>query len=521
MFSANGRYINSRTVIISIALLVGVVFQLFFPHVIHAQAANLEKGITEYNAENYEEAMVFFKKALQDQATSSLASFYLGLTYKQVGNFSVAADHFRKAISLAPPVKEAYVELIEMLYNLNNNREAMEWVEASERENIKPAHVAFLKGAILLKENKNREAVESFRKAKAADAVFAQAADFQIAMALVKERKIAEARKSLNAVIAIDPSSELAGFAKDYENSIAAAMEKYKTWRFALGAGYQFDTNVISKPSTSLGVDLIDHALGKKDSSIFNTFRVEYAPMPEGSWFFNAQYNFYTNNYFNHYTYKNDIINNTVTAMPGLNFQDGTLTFPLSYNHVWLGNNEYMKGLSWKPTLSIVTGSGLLWQVAAGVSDRKMLNPLSDDRSGKTYTASLGYLYPFHEGKGMVNLKYEYSWDDAKGQDWDNNGQRASLNLLLPLKDNVGLIMSGDLFVQKYDNDNSVWGVNGFPSGPTRRFDRIYTGSAGILWNLFDGLNLNLLGTYTRADSNFAVYDYERTLYSLGLEYNF
>ena len=128
---------------------------------------------------------------------SSEAAFYLGLTYKQSGNYSEAAKNLRDSIRLVPSVKDAYPELIEVLYNLNEMKEAMDWVKSAEKEGVKPAHIAFLKGLVLSKEDKNREAINAFNKAKELNPSLTQSSDFQIAMAQAKERRFAEAKEIL------------------------------------------------------------------------------------------------------------------------------------------------------------------------------------------------------------------------------------------------------------------------------------------------------------------------------------
>ena len=66
--------------------------------------ATLEQGIIEYRAENYEEAISIFQKIKQEQPNSSVASFYLGLTYKQTGDYKEGAKQFKDAVNLTPPV---------------------------------------------------------------------------------------------------------------------------------------------------------------------------------------------------------------------------------------------------------------------------------------------------------------------------------------------------------------------------------------------------------------------------------
>jgi len=471
----------------------------------------LKKGIEEYGAENYEEALELLQKASEQQPGSSVVAFYLGLTYKQTGKYKEAAKRYRDALLFTPPVLDAYTELIEVLYNLNELKEAKEWIAKAEKNKIKPANIAFLKGLVLVKEGKNKDAINAFLKAKELAPSLSQSADFQIAMVHTKERRFAKARETLKALMNVDPTSELASFAKEYEKSIAKVLETYRTWRAAVGIAYQYDDNVLAKPSTAItGVDIT----GESDKSMINTFRIDYAPLISGQWSFNGQLNFYANTYSRIHTY--NVMAPSLSLIPGYNFQDGMITVPLSYSHIWLREREYMSVTAAKPTLSVMLAPGHIGQFSMGYTKRELLQaPINsdEDRDGDIYSASAGYLYPFAGGKGMFNGRYEYSRDAADGVNWDNTGNRITLGLLVPLLDKLNLTASGDMLVQDYKNVHTAFGL--------KRKDKIYTGGLGLTYEILKDFNMNLQYSHTRADSNIAVYDYKRNAYIAGLELRF
>src|SRR3972149_2663064 len=55
-----------------------------------SQISSLSRGIEEYKDENFEEALELLVKARKEDPASSLAAFYLGLTYKQLMNYKEA-----------------------------------------------------------------------------------------------------------------------------------------------------------------------------------------------------------------------------------------------------------------------------------------------------------------------------------------------------------------------------------------------------------------------------------------------
>lgn len=474
----------------------------------------LDIGISEYRNENFEEALQILKKAKQLQPGSSVASFYLGLTYKQMGEHNNAVIHLKDAITLTPSVTDAYAELIEILYGMEELNEASVWLTKAEQEKVTPAKIAFLKGMVLSKQGENSRAIESFRKTKDLDKSLSQSADFQIAMIHAKDRKITEARESLKAVIAIDPNSEFATFAKDYEAAINKLSALHRTWRLTAGAAYQYDDNVVLKPSGTVGISSVDDITGKRDSSIIGTFRVDYNPLLSGPWFLNAQYNLYTNTYFR--TFSHDIMQHSVSATPGYSFNKGALSLLLNYTHAWVNEERYMGVFTARPTLHYIVSPGHIAHFSLGYSRREMVEAALDkdeERDSDIITGSIGYIHPFAQDKGVFNLGYEYSKDKAKGRNWENTGNRISAGILAPLAEKLSLTISGEAFLQDYDNTHSVFGV--------KREDKIYSGSAGLIWDFMKNMNLNLQYSHTTADSNIAIYDYKRNIYTVGMQLSF
>jgi len=500
---------NKRNALILLLWIVPIF--LGYAENLNAAENFLDKGISEFKAENYEEALGLFIKAREQQPGSSMAAFYLGLTYEQMGDYRESAKQLAEAIRLTPPVEDAYPELVRVLYYQNKLNEAKDWVTKAERQGIKPGPITFLKGLIFLKEGKNSKAIDAFKKAKAMDPSLSQESDFQIAMAYSKQRRFDEAKESLKAVISVDPTSEMASFAKEYEETFAKGLKSYKPWRVNAGMAYQYDDNVVLNPSIGIPGVLIT---GKRDSSIVTTFRFNYTPVLSEPWFFNAQYNFYADTHFSQH--KVDLLYQTVSLTPGYQFPKGAITLPVAYSHVWLDRDQYMAVALAKPTFSVMFLPNHIGQLSVEYARREMLkSPTNrdEDRDANLFILSPGYIYSFLAGKGMFNVKYEFSRDVTEGKNWENTGHQINMNLLMPLVSKLSLIFSGDIFLQHYDHTHTVYGME--------RKDRTYFGSAGILWEAFKGFSLNLQYSHTRADSNISVYDYRRNVYSIGAEYTF
>lgn len=83
-----------------------------------SQAQTLfDKGVKEFNQENYEEALPYFLQAREAEKGSSRIAFYVGLTYKFMEKYHEAIPYFKDAATLSPRVDDAVVELVDVQYH--------------------------------------------------------------------------------------------------------------------------------------------------------------------------------------------------------------------------------------------------------------------------------------------------------------------------------------------------------------------------------------------------------------------
>lgn len=506
-------------------ILISIFSLLFFFDTTKAQDSLLQKGIEQYRAENYEEALEIFNEVYKT-SPSTTVSFYMGLTYKQIGELRKAKEFFIKSLTEKLRINDAYVELAHILYQLDELEEAKRWLKEAEAQQIMPAKVAFINGLILLKEGKNEEARQSFEKAKALDKSFTQVADFQISLTYLSEKKIKEAKKSFEALIETSPGTDIAEFAKDYISAIDRVIKAYKEWSINFSTGYLYDDNVVSKPTGTIGIEAVDKISGERDSAIVNNFKILYRPLLLDRFYFSGSYEFYYKNYF--HTYEYDMMIHSIEFTPGYNFKNGIVTFPLSYHHVWLNEREYMSLFYFRPTINLQLIPNHIAQLSLGYGKRDILKYIKgfdpdEDRDSKQFLFLLGYFHPFKDGKGLFYTRYEYIYDDTEGKNWESDSHKISSGIIYPLLDRLTLSLTGDYTWQDYRSIHTLSGrgINGFPPNETKRKDRIYNISAGFGYEVSRFLNLNLRYMHTRNDSNFPIYDYRRNLYSFELSFKF
>src|SRR3990170_1323234 len=283
------------------ALQAVLLFTVFSPRIILSQdyTANpeLNQGIADLKAENYKEAII----------------------------------HLKDAVTLRPGVKDGFLDLAELYYYTGQSEESLKQLGFAEEKNVRPAQTAFLKGLVLMRLERNKEAMEAFNKAKSLEASLVQAANYQIGVALIKEGKGEEAGTMFREVIIADPNSDMAQIANQYIEALSRRAEEERPLRLSVGASYQYDDNVILKPSDQTASGGIT---GEEDSVYIATFRAEYAPRFSGPLGIKAQYSLYYNDHEKFGSY--DVISQTIALVPGYTTRDSMLNMLLSYNFTWV-----------------------------------------------------------------------------------------------------------------------------------------------------------------------------------------
>ncbi|MBI5971370.1 MAG: tetratricopeptide repeat protein [Deltaproteobacteria bacterium] len=477
-----------------------------------ADSESIGRGIANLKEENYEEAIEDFKRAREEAPLSSIAAYHLGVAYKKTQAYKEAKIHLEDALKLSPAVKEAVLELADAYYQTGDNDAALAAIAIAEKENIQPGQTALLKGMVLIKTLKYQEAIEAFTKAKEADASFSQAADYQIGVANMQLGRLAAAKDIFKEIIIKDPNADISGFAKQYIDAISERQKVEKEISVTVGLQYSYDDNVLLKPGDS---SFAEKVTNEADSSTVATLRAEYAPKTAGPASFKAQYSYYVNAHYK--LASHDVQSNTVSLVPGYNMSGSAASLIMSYNFTMVDDDDYLQTYSVSPTYQLALGgSGFAqafyrWQRK---DYKKNVLFIDETKDGDTNAAGLSGYYLFDGNKGFVNMSYTYDREFTSGANWRYVGHKGGLGLLYPVTTKLKFNLSGEFYYQKFDKQNSVFLKS--------RRDRTYTGSALLshpVWE--DWVDFQLQYVFIRGDSNVAVYDYDKNVYTAGLEARF
>ncbi len=499
--------INRRRIIILLSALI--ILMGTAPIFLYAQSS-LEKGVVLYQKENYDEALLQLKKARQEDPASTRAAFYLGLTYKKMEDYKSARIHLEDAMSRDPKIKEALLELVEVLYQLNRLNEAKKWIAVSEALAYKPAQTTFLKGMVLAKAGDNDTALTAFAKSEELDSKLKQAADYQIGMIHLAQKRMDTAQKAFQDVLSVDPNSDLAVYADEYMKAIARRQEAEKNFRGSAGVFAEFDTNVILEPADLPSVEILSD---QKDWREVVTSSLEYIKRYGQTFDLRFQYNFYLANEQDLCDY--NMHSHTWGIVPNWYHERVVLSVPMQYNYTWVAHKAFLSTFYATPMFSAQLSSSQMAQASCRIQGLDYLRSTTPDenRTGPRVVPGAAWFYFYAQNKGFVSLRYEMDITMARGNNWDYLGNRLNASVVIPIFDRLKVTQVGDLFIQGFDHTHSVY--------DEKRDDVVWTFSTLLGYTIVKNLEAQLRYTYVKDNANIRLYNYNRDVFSMGMVYQF
>ncbi len=477
----------------------------------------LNKGIEQFKGENYEEALTTFNNAFTLDPQSTTLNYFIGITYRNMEKYDSSIPYLKTSVTNTPKIKEALPELIDSYYKVGDYETALKWVSEAEANKLFPAKIYFLKGIILGKLKKFDQAIDSFEKAKSLDPTLKQSCDFQAASILILSNQKSEAINRLKSVIEVNPNSDLAIFSRDYVNVLQKRLKDERPWHFYSSLFGKYDSNVVLKPSSSIAdVDISD----KDDYGYTGIASLSYtAPFSFTSpYLLNLNYSLFLDDYASIHTH--DVSSQTFSLTPGYSFKSATFTTPITYSYIWVDNKDYLEQLGLSPNLRFLISGNHYGEVGVGYTQKnyrvKNYAPESNRDSDYYYTY-IAYTYLLKESKGALNIKFTLADDNTKGEYWDATNYILSTNFLYPLSEKLNIQMGIDL--EKDDFDNSQPSIGEGAGSYKVREDNLFTPSIALTYNFSEYIDFIIQYQYTRSDSNIPVFDYNRHVTMLGLEF--
>lgn len=474
----------------------------------------LNQGIQNLQMGNVDEALVNFQTAWNIGPKTAPKAFYLGVAHFRLTQFTEALNYMERAISLDPKFHEARLQLAASYLALNNPAAALPHLQELEAVGYKPAQTALLLGQAAAQQQRHEAAVSHFRQA-AQEPVLAQEAKIQEGMALSSQDKFKDARQALEAAISLNPTSREAGFAQRYVESINRRIQDTKPLHIRLGASFDYDSNVTLTPGDVGAANIVP--IGGRDAVFTQFGNFEYDFFPTGPYGLVASYNLFMTWHARLTLY--DVMSHTFGLNPSYRMANGTFWLPFRFNYTDLDSNKYWTSFTLTPTYLHMLKPDI--GIEAGLRLVRnyywWLQPFpQEDRSSKNIGGNLGLYYFFKKQQGYLQSRFSYEYADASGTNWTASIYSLLLSALYPVNDSLRLNPSVELISQPFENR---W-FNGATYQAKRRDKSLVLGLQ-VLYKCYKSIDLNLHYYYIRNDSNTPLYDYDRQIAGLLIEYRY
>lgn len=491
-------------------LLAGLLFSVRPALAVDSQTS-LDKGVIQYQRENYDEALGLLKAAKQEDPQSTRVSYYLGLTYKKMEDYKQSQLFLTEAVEGSPKIKEALLELIEVCYQLDDVESAKKWIALAEEQGMRPGQTKFVKGLVLVKDGKSAEAIQAFKEAKELEPALKQNANFQIGLVHLKDKSYGEASKSFQEVILLDPNTEIGRYAEEYKKNLDQRRRATKPLNMTAGIFEEYDDNVVLKPNDDLATVGINQSKDWREVFTFSAdLNKKFNEFVGGA----VQYNLY-------HTLQNEqhafsLSSHTVGAVPSLYAGGNVYSVPVQYNYTYVDGNDFVSTISVNPLANIKLAENQLGQFGVKYESKNYIAAATsavEDRDAYRWAPGVGWFYFFQENKAFVNLRYEFDSENTTGRNWDYQGHHVSAATQWPVLEKWKLTLSADAYWQGYQNTHSSFNV--------KRTDENYTLSAGVSYPVTEQMDWQLRLMHVEHVSNIDVYAYTRDVISTGLTVKF
>jgi len=476
------------------------------------EEGQLKKGIYLFRQENYDEALDEFHEIFSKDPGSSLAAYYLGLTYKRMQDYAEARKYLESSLELTPKIKGALIELIDLLYRINDFEAAKKWIAIAEEEGIRPAQAKFLKGLTLQKSSEFGEAVKAFEDAMDLDERLTQSANYQIGICYLKMKKFRYAREVFEDTFAMDPYSDIANYADRYIDALDKKLERTKPFHFNAKIGFEYDSNVVLKPSDSPFATTISE---QEDTRQVYETGCDYTFRSDDDMFsLKTGYDLYISKHNDFGRY--DLFGNSFQAQGNILLDNILVTFPVNFNHYIVSDKNYLASVSIGNINNFLISGSHLGQLGVIYKYDDFMRPttISDDqRSGNEMIGTVAWFWFFAENKGFITGRYTFDRDWAKGDNWKFYGNKISAGVLIPIWDRMKISVNGEINFQDFDNSHSLFDME--RKDQTRAISSLFT------YEIIKNLEFQVRYTYIDTKSSLSIYEYDRHVVGSALEFKY
>ena len=500
------------------------------------------QAILAYDARKYDEALALLKDALALDPKNVEALYYSGLVLMAQQKTDQAVEVLEKARALAPRDVSILFLLGVAYFALERYDQAESPLTQVFNERPQTEGIGYYVGLIRYRKKDYQGALKAFRAETSKNPNIQQLVKFYSGLTLailgLPEQAVAE----VDAALRLQTGSALTGPAERIRDSLASARDAERRFHADVRVGFLYDSNVavVPQPShdpTAESIRRRKHATTGEIAAL----RLEYAWLRTGPWESTVTYSFFQtyNNRLPDFNVQNHLVAGALSyraAVGAMPFQVGA---QYSWDYLSLGNDDFLQRHTATVFGTLVENQSNLTTVLARFQNKDFYaspGQLEDeDRDARNWMVGLTHVFRFAQDKHYIRVGYQFDYENADGRNFTYAGNRflAGGQYTLPWG-STRLKYDFDLHQRHYLHANSLLPV--VNPGTREREDseqnhvvrveqvlaaNLGPASIGCASNAPCPLTLAAEFQRTVADSNLAVYSYNRNVWSLTLSWQY
>jgi tetratricopeptide (TPR) repeat protein len=204
------------------------------------------RGLVEFHAGHYNEALVLFNQAVEADATDVYARYYRAVTRARLHDVEGAITDLRAALAAKPDFDQAALELGAALVQTGAYAEAIPWLQQAQRVPESEAQASLFLGLAQLRQGELAAARGNFQRA-GSDPQQRVAARYYEGVVAYREGDLEEAKRLFTDVVRAAPDTEMKHEAGLFLERLRGA--EGRAYHLYGALGFQYDSNVVLAPS--------------------------------------------------------------------------------------------------------------------------------------------------------------------------------------------------------------------------------------------------------------------------------
>jgi Tfp pilus assembly protein PilF len=474
------------------------------------------RGMVEFHAERYREALALFDRAVEADATDPYARYYRGVTRGRLGDREGGIADLRAALKQKPDLDEAALELGVLLVENGEYEDALAWLAQAQRVESLDGQASLFLGLAQLRLRRESDALDSFRRAGERDPRLQVPSSYYQGVAAYQLGRWSDAEEHFRAVMSQSPSSQMGGEAVQFLALLRVRRhEKYELFG---SVGFEYDTNVVLAPSSGALQDELAIS-NQADGRVTLWTGGSYVPWQREDVQLSVGYEFFQSLHFNLTDFNLQDHRPRVQLIGGgEHFRWGLLAH---YDYYRLANDSFLQEGTVAPWFTIVDGTLGRTELYYRGRPRDFLDSSYRTRDSLNHALGLREVIDLGSPERWLAVGYQYEFEepihsDIVSRSFGYHANEANVGIGCPLPFGI----SGQATYAFRREDYSGASASLDPNGERRRDDEheitvVFEKEIGEWWRITAGY----FGFIN--DSNQSVFQYDRNIGSISVELHY